>query len=41
MPFDKAEVLLRVSNALLAQWLRKQGVTLEEQIAGLKSKQTA
>mgnify|MGYP000989408873 FL=1 len=40
-PFDKAEVLLRVSNILLVQWLRKQVVALEEQVAGLKSKQTA
>ena len=35
-PFDKAEVLLRVSNILLVQWLRKQVAALEEQVASLK-----
>ncbi len=39
-PFDKAEVLLRVNNVLLVQWLRKKVSTLEEQIAGLLLKNT-
>ena len=36
-PFDKAEVLLRVSNILLVQWLHKQVVALEEQVASLQA----
>lgn len=36
-PFDKAEVLLRVSNILLVQWLLKQVVALEEQVTSLQT----
>lgn len=33
-PFDKAEVVLRVNNILLMQWLRKRVHYLEQQLAG-------
>lgn len=36
-PFDKAEVLLRVSNILLVQWLRKQVQELEQQLASCQN----
>ena len=35
-PFDKAEVLLRVNNILLVQWLRNKVETLEEQVSSLR-----
>ena len=35
-PFDKAEVLLRVSNILLVQSLRKQVATLQKRVDGLQ-----